>query len=121
MSLFRNALESASTEFFVGFGKNYVVESTILRFCITSIEPDPVRITIETLRGFNFTGNATPNETTTVEIPNTFQVESSSERDKGIRISAGDKRIVVYGLNYRDLSSDVRWPRRVILLQFASH
>ena len=101
-----NVLESASTEFFVAFGKNYVVESTILRLFITSTEPDPVPITIETLRGFNFTGIATPNEITTVEIPNTFQVVSSSERDKGIRVSAGDKRIVVYGLNCRDLSSD---------------
>ena len=101
-----NVLESASTEFFVAFGKNYVVESTILRLFITSIEPDPVPITIESLRGFNFTGIATPNETTTVEIPNTFLVLSSSERDKGIRVSAGDKRIVVYGLNYRDRSSD---------------
>ena len=73
---------------------------------ITSIEPDPVPITIETLRGFNFTGIATQNETTTVEIPNTFQVVSSSERDKGIRVSAGDKRIVVYGLNYHEDTSD---------------
>ena len=31
---------------------------------------------------------------------------SSSERDKGIRVSAGDKRIVVYGLNYHEFTSD---------------
>ena len=93
-------------EFFVAFGKNYVVESTILRLFITSIESDPVPVTIESLRGFNYTGIATPNETTTVEIPNTFEVVSSSERDKGIRVSAGDKRIVVYGLNYHNLTSD---------------
>ena len=99
-------LESASSEFFVAFGKNDIGGSPTLILFITSIEPDPVPITIETLRGFNFTGIATPNETTTVEIPNTFQVVSSSERDKGIRVSAGDKRIVVYGLNYLRGSSD---------------
>ena len=98
-------LGSASSEFFVAFGKNRG-SPAILRLFITSIEPDPVPITIETLRGFNFTGIATQNETTTVEIPNTFEVVSSSERDKGIRVSAGDNRIVVYGLNYHKDTSD---------------
>ena len=98
MTLSGNILGSASSEFFVAFGRN--LRSPTLRLFITSIEQDPVPITIETLRGFNFTGIATQNETTTVEIPNTFEVVSSSERDKGIRVSAGDKRIVVYGLNY---------------------
>ena len=97
-------LGSASSEFFVAFGEN--LGPAILRLFITSIEPDPVPITIETLRGFNFTGIATPNETTTVEIPNTFEVVSSSERDKGIRVSAGDNRIVVYGLNFNVFTSD---------------
>ena len=105
MTLSGNVLESASSEFFVAFGKNSK-GSLSLRLFITSIEPDPVHITIESLRGFNFTGITTPNEITTVEIPNTFEVVSSSERDKGIRVSAGDKRIVVYGLNYRNFSSD---------------
>ena len=105
MTLSGNVLESASSEFFVAFGRNSE-GSESLRLFITSIEPDPVPITIETLRGFSFTGTATPNETTTVEIPNTFEVVSSSERDKGIRVSAGDKRIIVYGLNYLAGSSD---------------
>ena len=81
-------------------------DSPTLRLFITSTEPDPVPITIETLRGFNFTGIVSPNATTTVEIPNTFEVVSSSERDKGIRVSAGDKRIVIYGLNYHEFTSD---------------
>ena len=104
MTLSGNVLESAASEFFVAFGINFGPPT--LRLFITSIEPDPVPITIETLRGFNFTGIATQNEMTTIEIPNTFEVVSSSERDKGIRVSAGDKRIVVYGLNYHNLSSD---------------
>ena len=106
MTLSGNVLESVSSEFFVAFGRNDEAGSPTLRLFITSIEPDPVPITIETLRGFNFTGIATQNATTTVEIPNTFQVASSSERDKGIRVSAGDKRIVVYGLNYVSSTSD---------------
>ena len=106
MTLSGNVVGSATSEFFVAFGKNNLGNPPTLRLFITSTEPDPVPITIETLRGFNFTGIATPNETTTVEIPNSFQVVSSSERDKGIRVSAGDKRIVVYGLNYDQFNSD---------------
>ena len=106
MTLSGNVVGSATSEFFVAFGKNDIDDSSTLRLFITSTEPDPVPITIETLRGFNFTGIATPNVTTTVEIPNTFKVVSSSERDKGIRVSAGDKRIVVYGLNYHNFTSD---------------
>ena len=105
MTLSGNVLGSASSEFFVAFGDN-LGSPAILRLFITSIEPDPVPITIETLREFHFTGIATQNATTTVEIPNTFRVVSSSERDKGIRVSAGDKRIVVYGLNYHEFTSD---------------
>ena len=97
---------SATSEYFVAFGRNNIERLPTLRLFITSMEPDPVPITIETLRGFSFTGITTPNETTTVEIPSTFQVASSSERDKGIRVSAGDKRIVVYGLNYDLFTSD---------------
>ena len=97
---------SATSEFFVAFGRNNIDGLPTLRLFITTIEPDPVHITIETLRGFNFTGIAIPNEMTTVEMPNTFQVASSSERDKGIRVSAGDKRIVVHGLNYNHFTSD---------------
>ena len=99
-------LGSASSEFFVAFGRNELGGPPTLRLFITSIEPDPVPITIETLRGFSFTGIATPNATTTVEIPSTFQVNSSLDIYKGIRVSAGDKRIVVYGLNYHVGTSD---------------
>ena len=106
MTFSGSVLESASSEFFVAFGRNDIDGSPTLRLFITSIEPDPVPITIETLRGFSFTGIATQNETTTIEIPSTFQVVSSSERDKGIRVSAGDNRIVVYGLNYDTFTSD---------------
>ena len=104
-----NVLESYSSEFLVAFGKNDAdgASSVTLRLFISSIEPDPVLVTVDTLRGFNFSGFATNNESLTVEIPNTFQVLSSSERDKGIRVTAeGQSSIVVYGLNYEIFTSD---------------
>ena len=64
-------------------------------------------VTVETLTGFSFTGLATNNGTLTVEIPNIFQVFSSSERNKGISVTAeGQSNIVVYGLNYHTFTSD---------------
>ena len=104
-----NVLESYSSEFLVAFGKNDAdgASSVTLRLFISSIEPDPVLVTVDTLRGFNFSGFATNNESLTVEIPNTFQVFSSSERDKGIRVTAeGQSSIVVFGLNYEIFTSD---------------
>ena len=104
-----NILESYSSEFFVGFGRNDAdgANSPTLRLFISSIEPDPVLVTIETLRGFSFTGFVINNETLSVEIPNTFQVFSGQERDKGIRVTAeGQSSIVVYGLNYDTFTSD---------------
>ena len=40
------------------------------------------------------------NITTAVLLGSSYQVFSSEERNKGIHVSAGDKQIVVYGLNY---------------------
>ena len=104
-----NVLESSSSQFIVGFARNddAGVDSATLRLFISSMEPDPVSVTVETLTGFNFTGLATNNGTLTIEIPNTFQVFSSSERNKGIGVTAeGQSNIVVYGLNYDMFTSD---------------
>ena len=46
------------------------------------------------------------NMTTIVPLGISYQVFSSAERDKGIHVTAGDKKIVVYGLNYHRFSSD---------------
>ena len=56
---------------------------------------------IETLLGFAFTGNATNNSTTIVQLSSSYQVHNSSDRNKGIRIYAGNKQITVHGLSYR--------------------
>ena len=103
-----NVLDSSSSQFFVAFGRNDAdgVASATLRLFISSTEPDPVPVTVDSLRGFTFTGIATNNETLVVDIPNTFQVFSSLERDKGLRVTAEDSNIVVYGLNYDTFTSD---------------
>ena len=101
--------DSNSTEFVVAFGGNHVsqTDSATLTLFISSVEPGPVPITIETLRGFKFSGFATNNDTLSVDIPNTFQVTSITERDKGIRITAENQsQIMVYGLNYETFTSD---------------
>ena len=100
-----NVLQSTSSEFFIGFGGNYDGGDTLTLF-ISSLEPDPVVVKVESLRGFNFTGIATNGANLTVNVPNSFEVTSSAERDKGLRISAGESKIVVYGLNYRWGTSD---------------
>ena len=62
--------------------------------------------TVRTLLGFYFTGVAMHNTTTIVPLGSSYQVFTSNDRDKGIHVTAGDKRIVVYGLNYEQSTSD---------------
>ena len=53
------------------------------KLLISSVEPGPVAVTVETQRGFRVTGFATNNETLEVVLPGSIQLFSSSERDKG--------------------------------------
>ena len=62
--------------------------------------------TVRTLLGFYFTGVAMQNTTTVVPLGGSYQVFSSIDRRKGIHVSAGDKAVVVYGLNYDEFTSD---------------
>ena len=76
------------------------MENASLKLFISSTEPEPVFVTVETFRGFHFTGFATKNEIFTVEITNSFQMLSCKERDKGIRITAANqKNINVHAIN----------------------
>ena len=73
---------------------------------VSTKESEPVPFTVETLRGFNFSGVVDSSTAVTIEVPASFEVIiNSTERDKGIRISAGDKQIAVYGLSSRYASS----------------
>ena len=97
---------SPSSEFFIAFGNNLGTNLS-LTLLVLSIEPGPVLVTVTTLRGFNFSGFVTSNKTLIVEIPSEFQVTSESDRDKGIQVRAHNySSITVYGMNYRELSSD---------------
>ena len=79
---------------------------TSLLLFVTTPETNPVTFTV-TANGFNFTGTAFNNSSTEVSIPSTFQVESNSERNKGIYVKAeGESKIIVYGLSYKQGSSD---------------
>ena len=78
-----------------------------LTLYISSIELGPVLVTVETLLGFSFSGYAMNNETLTVEIPSTFVVASTTERNKGIRVTAENQNsLVVHGLNSASGTSD---------------
>ena len=102
-----NVLESTGNEFYVGFANNYESRPATLRLFVTTPEQNPVNFSVTTLTGFNFDGTATRQSTTTVLLPSTLHVQSNTERNKGIYIKAEEnKKIVVYGLNYRQFTSD---------------
>ena len=82
-----------------------IFQPSLLLFVTTS-ETNPVTFTV-TANGFNFTGTAFNDSSTEVSIPSTFQVTSDSERNKGIYVKAErESKIVVYGLSYRQTTSD---------------
>ena len=103
-------VDNSASDFYVGFARNDVdgFASTTLQLFVTTRDPDPVPFTVETSLGFNFVGVAMSNATTVVQLPagNTFHVLSSAERNKGIHVTAGDKQLVVYGLNFETFTSD---------------
>ena len=100
-----NVIENTANEFFLGFARNYEGAATLSLF-ITTTELNPVDFTVETT-GFNYSGVAQRNSSTTVTLPSEIMVESSSERNKGVRVKAvGDQKLVVYGLSYQLYTTD---------------
>ena len=99
-----SVLESSANKFFVGFARNLELDQ--LSLFVTTSEPLPVNFVVTAI-GFSFSGMATSNTSTQVIIPNTFQVQSTADRNKGIYIKAeGDRKITVYGLSYAEFTSD---------------
>ena len=73
---------------------------------VTTSEPEPVNFDI-TASGFRFSGVATSNTSTRVILPSTLEVQSITDREKGIHVKAeGEHKIVVYGLSYAQATSD---------------
>ena len=99
-------LESSASDFYIGFTRNDLDGTAQQHLFITTREPDPVPFTVRTLLGFYFTGVAMHNTTTVVPLGASYQVFSSIDRRKGIHVSAGDRTVVVYGLNYDIFTSD---------------
>ena len=82
-------------------------QPSTLQLFVSTPEPNPVNFSVSTQTGFSFNGTATRQSTTTVILPSTLQVQSNTERNKGIYIKADQsKRILVYGLNYQEFTSD---------------
>ena len=103
-------MDSSANEFFLGFSRNLFQEPSrrrpTLSLFVTTAELIRVRFVV-TASGFSFSGMATNNSTTVVSLPNTLQVDSAAERNKGIHIKAeGERKIVVYGLLYYSLTAD---------------
>ena len=99
-------MDSSANEFFVGFSHSHVISRIRLSLFVTTSENTPVSFVV-TASGFNFRGIATNNSTTLVSLPNTLQVTSTAERNKGIYIKAeGERKIMVYGLSYRRTTTD---------------
>ena len=102
-----NTLESAASEFFIAFFSNYPGIETVISLSISTPEPQPVNFTVDTMQGFSYSGVVYPGSLTSLVLPNSLHVTSSSDQNKGIHISTKeDKQIVVYGLSYQIFSSD---------------
>ena len=98
-------LPCEAAEYYVAFPPNYD-GPTYLPLFISTREVEPVPFSIDTLSGYHYTGVTNIDSSTIVELPTSLIVTSSAQRDKGIKISAGDKQITVYGLSYRRYTAD---------------
>ena len=104
-------LDGDGVEYFVAFPTNvaptHPARTINLQLFVSTRESEEIQFSVETLRGFNFNGVVNISTAVAIDLPDSFEILSSSERDKGIRISAGDKQIAVYGLSYTLGSSAV--------------
>ena len=94
-------------EFSLGFFKNYKpLRLQILQLLITTRESDPVPFKCESLLGFNNSYIATHDSAVVIQLNNLYQVLSSSDSNKGIRVSTRERQVSVFGLNYDNRTSD---------------
>ena len=102
-------IESAANEFFIGFSVNADVQGSLepsLQLFVTTPESSLVQFTVMSGE-YRFTGEATSNSSTIVNLPHSLQVRTSTERNKGIHVKAeGERKIVVYGLSYEEFTTD---------------
>ena len=108
---------SHSWEFIVGFPENSLdtVNDTVeLTLYVTTTEVGPVPFVVETLLGFMYTGTATNNSTTVVQLDSSYQVRESNEINKGIRIYAGNNKLQSMDLTIRQVLLMLFWVCHVL-------
>ncbi len=99
-------VDNSANEFFLAFYRNYYLYSASLQLFVNTPESSPVSFTV-TATGFTYTGTATNSGSVIVTLPSTLEVQSSSERNKGIYVqAAGNSRITVYGSSLERYTSD---------------
>ena len=102
--------DEETADFVVGFyenkASNVLVSEVLQRLFITTEEPHPVSFTVITLHGFNYSGTVSHSLASVISLGHTYQVNSSNDRSKGIKVFAGSKKIKVYGENYHRYSTD---------------
>ena len=99
-------VDNSANEFFIAFYRNYYLYSASLQLFINTPESYPVSFSV-TANGFSYTGSATNSSSVIVTLPRNLEVQSSSERNKGIYVKAeGNSRITVYGSSLERYTSD---------------
>ena len=93
---------------YIGFPPNYNKDLEVLRLYLSTNQIDATEFSIHTLEGFHLRDTVKINQSTEIEVPLEFEVQTPEQRYKGIKITtSNDKPIVVYGLSYRSGSSGI--------------
>ena len=99
-------MDNSANEFFIAFYRNYYLYSASLQLFINTPESYPVSFSV-TANGFSYSGTARNSTSVIVTLPSSLEVQSSSERNKGIYVkAAGNSRITVYGSSLERYTSD---------------
>ena len=70
------------------------------------METFPVSFEVMTLLGFSHQGIVLPNSTVDVTIPNSYELSSINDTNKGVSITTLEGQIGVHGLNFHTFSTD---------------
>ena len=94
---------------YIGFPLNLYNDPEVLRLYLSTNEIDATEFSIQTLEGFHFKDTVKINQSTEIEVPLEFKVQTPEQkRYKGIKVTtSNNKPIVVYGLSYRMGSSGI--------------
>lgn len=101
-------LETLANEFFLGFTSNarFAGFPITMQIVVTTPESSPISFSVSAgTDSLNL--NVSRDVSTVIRIPESLQVFSVTERDKGIYLKAeGESEINVFGLSYHEFTSD---------------